>query len=227
MECQESEGGDVCKHIANSLHYTVETSTVLNSSDTPMKEKRKTLYVDVRLLLFFLLLLRLLCIIFLYISYLKCVTFKYFPFLLVFSIWASLRAHLVKNLPAMQETSFDSWVGKIRGRRDRLPTPIFLGFPCDSAGKESPWNEGDLGSIPGLGRSSGEGQGHPLRYSGLENSMDCRVHGVTKSQTQLSNFHLHFIFVKTIRTTDSSFRDLSKTFCWLYLNDKILDVGVY
>ena len=173
-----------------------------------MKEKRKTLYVDVRLLLFFLLLLRLLCIIFLYISYLKV-------------------THLVKNLPAMQETSFDSWVGKIRGRRDRLPTPIFLGFPCDSAGKESPWNEGDLGSIPGLGRSSGEGQGYPLQYSGLENSMDCRVHGVTKSQTQLSDFHLHFLFVKTVRTTDSSFRDLSQTFCWLYLNDKILDVGVY
>ena len=51
MGCQESEGGDVCKHIANSIHYTVETSTVLNSNDTPMKEKRKTLYVDVRLLL--------------------------------------------------------------------------------------------------------------------------------------------------------------------------------
>ena len=80
MGCQESEGGDVCKHIANSPHYTVETSPVLNSSDTPMKEKRKTLYVDVRLLLFFLLLLRLLCIIFLYIYYLIYATFKCFPF---------------------------------------------------------------------------------------------------------------------------------------------------
>ena len=79
-DLQGSEGGDVCKHIANSLHYTVETSTILNSNDTPMKEKRKILYVDVRLLLFFLLDLRVLCIIFLYISYLKCVTFKYFPF---------------------------------------------------------------------------------------------------------------------------------------------------
>ena len=43
--------------------------------------------------------------------------------------------------------------------------------------------------IPGLGRSAGEGRGYPLQYLGLENSMDCIVHGVTKSRTQLSNFH--------------------------------------
>ena len=65
----------------------------------------------------------------------------------------------------------------------------FLGFPCSSAGKESAFNVGDLGSIPGLGRSPGEGKGYPLHYSGLENSMDCIVHGVTKSRTQLSDFH--------------------------------------
>ena len=57
------------------------------------------------------------------------------------------------------------------------------GFPCDSAGKESACNSGDLGLIPGLGRSPGEGKGYPLQYSGLENCMDCIVHGVTKSQT--------------------------------------------
>ena len=56
-------------------------------------------------------------------------------------------------------------------------------FPCGSAGKESTCNVGDLGSIPGLGRSPGEGKGYPLQYSGLENSMDCIVHGVTKSWT--------------------------------------------
>ena len=65
-----------------------------------------------------------------------------------------------------------------------------LGFPCGSAGKESACNAGDLGSIPGLGRSPGEGKGYPLQYSGLENSTDCKVHGVAKSQTRLSNFHL-------------------------------------
>ena len=62
-------------------------------------------------------------------------------------------------------------------------------FPCGSAGKESTCNAGDLGSIPELGRSPGEGKGYPLQYSGLENSMECIVCGVTKSQTQLSDFH--------------------------------------
>ena len=74
-------------------------------------------------------------------------------------------------------------------RRDRLPTPVFLGFPCGSAGKESAHNVGNLGSIPGLGRSPGEGKGYPLQYSGLENPMDYTVHGVTKSWTWLSDFH--------------------------------------
>ena len=55
--------------------------------------------------------------------------------------------------------------------------------------KYLPCNEGDLGSIPGLERSLGEGIGYPLQYSGLENSMDCIVHGVAKSRTGLSDFH--------------------------------------
>ena len=101
-----------------------------------------------------------------------------------------------------------------------------LGFPGSSAGKESACNSGDPGSIPGLGRSTGEGiayplqyswasplvqlvknlpamwetqvwslgweDPYPLQYSGLENSMDCIIHGVTKSWTQLSDFHFHF-----------------------------------
>ena len=53
-------------------------------------------------------------------------------------------------------------------------------------------NAGDLVSIPGLGRSPGEGKGYPLQYFGQENSMDCIVHGVAKSWTQLSDFHFHF-----------------------------------
>ena len=88
---------------------------------------------------------------------------------------------LVKNLPAVQETPVDSWVGKIHWRRDRLPTPVFLGFPAGSAGKESACNAGDLGLIPGLGRYPGEGNGYALQYSGLESSMDSIVHGVAKS----------------------------------------------
>ena len=71
--------------------------------------------------------------------------------------------------------------------------PVPGGFPGGSTGQESACNTGDLGSIPGLGRSPGEGNSYPLHYSGLENP-DCIVHGVTKSQTRLSNFHFHFLF---------------------------------
>ena len=55
-----------------------------------------------------------------------------------------------------------------------------LGLPCGSTGKESARNVEDLGLIPGLGRSPGEGKSYPLQYSGLENSVDCIVHGVAK-----------------------------------------------
>ena len=71
-----------------------------------------------------------------------------------------------------------------------LPAPVFLGFHCGSAGKESACNVGDFGSIPGLGRSPGEGKSYPLQYSVLENSIDCIVHGVTKNLTRPSDFHL-------------------------------------
>ena len=77
-------------------------------------------------------------------------------------------------------------------RKDRLQTPVFLGFPGVSDGKESTGNSGDLGLIPGLGRSPGEGNGNSLQYSCLENPMDrgawrATVHGVAKSQMQLGD----------------------------------------
>ena len=96
---------------------------------------------------------------------------------------ASLVAQSVKYLPAILEPRFHSWVRKILWRRDRLPTPVFLGFSGGSAGKESACNVGDLGLIPELGKSPGEGRGYPLQYSGLEKSMDCIVHGVAESWT--------------------------------------------
>ena len=73
-----------------------------------------------------------------------------------------------------------------------------MGFPGGSSGKESACLAGDVGSIPGLGRFPGEGKGHPLQYSGLENSMDCIVPGVAKSLTRLSKFHFHLHFHKAI-----------------------------
>ena len=69
-----------------------------------------------------------------------------------------------------------------------ISVPNQMGFPCGSVGK-STCNMGDLGSIPGLGRSPGEENDYPLQYSGLENSTGCIVHGVAKSRTRLSDFH--------------------------------------
>ena len=63
-----------------------------------------------------------------------------------------------------------------------MPECVILGFPGGSAGKESACSVGDLGLIPGLGRSPGEGNGYPLQYSDLEDSMDCIVHGVANSR---------------------------------------------
>ena len=73
-----------------------------------------------------------------------------------------------------------------------IKTFLLEGFPGGSAGKESSCKAGDLGLIPGLGRSPGKGNGYPLQYSGLEKSMDYIVHGVTKSQARLNNFHFLF-----------------------------------
>ena len=109
---------------------------------------------------------------------LKCLC-KWLPWCLSWS-----RIHLQCRRPW-----FNSWVRKIHWRRDRLLTPVFLGFPGGSAGKEAACNAGDLGSIPGWGRSPGGGKGDPLPYSGLENSMDCRVRGVAKSRTGPYNKH--------------------------------------
>ena len=76
-------------------------------------------------------------------------------------------------------------------------------LPDGSDGKESAYNAGDLGSIPGLGRSPGEGNGYPLQYFGLENSMDGIAHVVPKSWTQLNDFHFHFQGEKAKYTTAS------------------------
>ena len=71
-----------------------------------------------------------------------------------------------------------------------------LGLPCSSSGKESAYNAGDQGSVPGSGRFSGEGIGNPLQYTCLENSMDREawwaiVLGIAKSRTRLTNTHTH------------------------------------
>ena len=89
-----------------------------------------------------------------------------------------------------------------------------MGFPCGSTGKESTCNARGLGSIPGLGRSLGEGEGYPLQYSCLENCMNSIVHGVTESQTRLSDFHFHKIFKQGVNVregqTEFSYFDKKK-----------------
>ena len=87
----------------------------------------------------------------------------------IFYSQASLVAQLVKNLPACKRPQFHSWVQKIPWRRDRLLTPVFLGFPGGSDGKKFTFNAGDLVLIPGLGRFPGGGHGDPLQYSCMDN----------------------------------------------------------
>ena len=111
--------------------------------------------------------------------------------------WASLVVQLVKTTPAMQETWFNSPVGKIPWRREWPPTPVFLGFPGGSDGKQSACNAGNLGLIPGWGRSPGEGNGTPLQYSCLENPLDgiaweAAVHGGRKESDTTERLHFPF-----------------------------------
>ena len=98
---------------------------------------------------------------------------------------------LVLDLLSVQETPVRFLWREDPWRRDRLPTPAYLGLPGGWDGKESICNAGDLGSIPRLGWSPGGGHSNPLQYSSLENPVDrgdlwAPVHGVTKNQTQLN-----------------------------------------
>ena len=68
---------------------------------------------------------------------------------------------------------------------------VHRAFSYGSTGRESTCYVGDLGSIPGLGRSPGEVKGYPFQNSGPKNSINCRIHGVAKSQTRLSHCHFH------------------------------------
>ena len=79
---------------------------------------------------------------------------------------------------------------------------IHICIPGGSEGKASARNVGDLGSIPGLGRPFEERKGYPFQYSGLENSMDCRVHGVAKSRTQLLSLRIISVIGKNSKDTE-------------------------
>ena len=89
----------------------------------------------------------------------------------------------VTGMNALRKDWLRKWMG---------PSSTCTPSQHSSAGKESACNVGDPGSIPGLERSPREGKGHPLQYSGLENSMDCIVYGAAKSWTWLRDLHFHF-----------------------------------
>ena len=98
-----------------------------------------------------------------------------------------LQGHGIKAIHCKVLSLRTWWVRKIHWRRDRLPTPVFLGFSGGSDSKESAYNSGDL-QIPGSGRSPGGGHGNPLQYSSLENSVDrgawqATVHRVAEGRT--------------------------------------------
>ena len=106
----------------------------------------------------------------------------------------------------------------------------YLGFPDSSTGKESACNAGDLGSIPGLRRSPGEGKGYPLQYSGLGNSMDCIVSGVAKSRTRLNDFHRTSVFtylamLVLVATFGIRFPDQGLNPCPLHWEVRVLATG--
>ena len=103
---------------------------------------------------------------------------------------------------------FNSWVRKIPWRRDRLPTPVFLGFSGGSASKEFTCNGTDLGLVPGLGRSPGEGKGYPFQHSGLENPMDCMIQGSQRVRHDWATFTF----------TRATFQQ--RQCCWFYWERK-------
>ena len=95
-------------------------------------------------------------------------------------------SHEIKRCLLLERKAMTNLDSILKNRDITLPTKVHLlkaslvaykGFPCSSVGKESACKGGDLGSIPGLGRTPGEGKGFPLQYSGLENSMDCGLPG--------------------------------------------------
>ena len=104
-----------------------------------------------------------------------------------------LRAGLMYSFACLSDTTPTccSQEHQTGARRRALDFWVTLGFTDSLVCKESVCDAGDPGSIPGSGRSPGEGKAYPLQYSGLENSMSCIVHGVAKNWTQLSDFHFN------------------------------------
>ena len=125
------------------------------------------------------------------------------------SLLLAFQQQVVKNPPEVQEIQVPFLGWKIPWERDKLPIPVLLGFPCDSAGKESTCNAGDLCLVPGPGRSPGEGKGYPLQYFGLENSMEKSMGSKESDTTEWSSLSI------SLYAIDTNFY-----ICWLILHFK-------
>ena len=150
---------------------------------------------------------------------------EYFDFHF-FSLWASLIAQLVKNPPQMQATLVDTWVRNICWGRDRLPTPVFLGSPGGSAAKDSACNVGDLGLIPGLGRSPGEGKGYPLQCLAWRIPWTLWGHKESDTTEQLSLTHSLCRLSVLIYTVGITVIPISHMHCLCELNRKVRIKGL-
>ena len=129
--------------------------------------------------------------------------------MLIICIQTSLVAQLVKKPPAIPETPVQFLSLEYPLEKGQATSPVYLDFPCGSAGKESTCNAGDVGSIPGLGRSPGEEKGYPLQYSGMENSTDCIVHGdhiFADSSSRLKYYRLFNTDSSTSTKTERNMR---------------------
>ena len=104
--------------------------------------------------------------------------------------------HAVVHGVSKSQTQLSDWT-ELYSKRNSIQCSLiaYMGFPCGSSGKESACNAGDLVSIPGLERYPGEGKGYPLQYFGLENSMDCIGHRVTKSWTEWLSLSLSMVYM--------------------------------
>ena len=139
-------------------------------------------------------------------------------------LWFYCNVHQRAYMLHIESMTPQPFLFRMRFKVEKLPW-LYQGFHDSLVGKESICNAGDPCSIPGLGRSPEEGKGYPLQYSGLENSMDCLVHGVTKSRTRLSNLHFKVEKASLVAQLVKNPPAMRETWVWSLGWEKPLEKG--